>query len=63
MCVVYFKGGIPGADFAEQLLEAVRAKKDIDDLQAILNTVPANATGQEDLNQDGNEKFLTLCLK
>lgn len=46
------QGEIPGADVAEQLLEAVRAKKDMDDLQAILNTVPANATGQEDLNQD-----------
>lgn len=35
----------------------------MDDLQAILNTVPANATGQEDLNQDGNEKCLTLCFE
>ena len=41
----------------------MRAKKDMDDLQAILNTVPANATGQEDLNQDGNEKCLTLCFE
>lgn len=39
--------GIPGADIAKQFLEAVRAKKDIDDLQTILNSVPANAIGQE----------------
>ena len=46
---------IPGADVAKQLVEAIKAKKDIDDFQTILNSIPANATGLEDVNPDGNE--------
>lgn len=46
------EGELPGADVAKQLLEAIRAKKDVDQLQTILNNIPANATGQEDLNAD-----------
>ena len=34
-------------------MEAIKAKKDVDDLQTILNNIPANATGQEDFNTDG----------
>jgi len=46
-------GEIPGADVAKQLVEAIRAKRDVDDLQSILNGIPANATSQEDFNPDG----------
>lgn len=34
-------------------MEAVKAKKDVDDLQTILNAIPANATGQEEFNPEG----------
>ena len=34
-------------------MEAIKAKKDVDDLQTILNNIPANATGQDDFNTDG----------
>ena len=50
----HLTGEVPGADVAKQLVEAIKAKKDIDDFQTILNSIPANATGQEDLNPDGN---------
>lgn len=46
------QGDIPGADIAKQLVEAVKAKKDVDDLQTILNAIPANATGQEEFNPE-----------
>ncbi|XP_078375127.1 nuclear cap-binding protein subunit 1-like isoform X2 [Oculina patagonica] len=46
------QGELPGADVAKQLLEAIRAKKDVEQLQTILNNIPANATGHEDLNSD-----------
>ena len=46
---------------AKNLLEAIRAKKDVDQLQTILNNIPANATGHEDLNTDGmGERFCSL---
>lgn len=51
---LYFMlGELPGADVARNLLEAIRAKKDVDQLQTILNNIPANATGHEDFNTDG----------
>ena len=49
----FLLGELPGADVAKNLLEAIRAKKDVDQLQTILNNIPANATGREDLNTDG----------
>ena len=49
----FLPGKLPGQDIAKQLLEAIRAKKDVDHLQTILNNIPANSTGQEDLNADG----------
>ena len=49
----FLLGELPGADAAKQLLEAIRAKKDMDQLQTILNNIPANATGLEDFNADG----------
>jgi len=48
---------------AKNLLEAIRAKKDVDQLQTILNNIPANATGHEDFNTDGmGERFCSLHL-
>lgn len=49
----FLLGELPGADVAKNLLEAIRAKKDVDQLQTILNNIPANATGHEDFNTDG----------
>lgn len=46
------QGELPGADVARNLLEAIRAKKDVDQLQTILNNIPANATCHEDFNTD-----------
>lgn len=43
-----------GQDKAKELIDAIRAKKDVDHLQTILNNIPVNATGQEDDNADGN---------
>ena len=40
-------------DVAKQLVDAIKAKKEVDDLQTILNKIPANAPGQEDFNPDG----------
>ena len=49
----FLPGVLPGADAAKNLLEAIRAKKDVDQLQTILNNIPTNATGHEDLNTNG----------
>ena len=44
-------------------MDAIRAKKDVDQLQTILNNIPANATGHEDLNADGmGDSFCSLHL-
>lgn len=61
---LYFMlGELPGADVARNLLEAIRAKKDVDQLQTILNNIPANATGHEDFNTDGmSDSFCSLHL-
>ena len=57
----FLLGELPGADVAKNLLEAIRAKKDVDQLQTILNNIPANATGREDFNTDGmGDKFCFL---
>lgn len=54
-------GHLPGADVAKQLFEAIRAKKDVDQLQTILNNIPANATGHEDFNADGIYSLTFFC--
>ncbi|RMX45094.1 hypothetical protein pdam_00014025 [Pocillopora damicornis] len=46
------EGKLAGQDKAKELIDAIRAKKDVDHLQTILNNIPANATGQEDDNAD-----------
>ena len=59
----FLLGVLPGADVAKNLLEAIRAKKDVDQLQTILNNIPANATGHEDFNTDGmGDSFCSLHL-
>ena len=45
--------GLPGGDIAKQLLEAIKAKKDFDELQALLNEISPSANGQAD---DGDGK-------
>ena len=54
-CFFVLSEHLPGADAAKQLIEAIRAKKEIDDLQAILNNIPA-----EDENSDGTV-FVGSC--
>lgn len=56
----FLLGELPGADVAKELLEAIRAKKDVDQLQTILNNIPANASGHEDLNSDGINIFFSF---
>lgn len=48
------EGKLAGQDKAKELIDAIRAKKDVDHLQTILNSIPANATGQEDENSDAS---------
>ncbi|CAH3163167.1 unnamed protein product [Porites lobata] len=54
------QGEIPGADTAKQLAEAIKAKKDVDDLQTILTSVPANATDQKDFSSDVADQTFPL---
>jgi len=40
--------GLPGGNIAKQLLEAIKAKKDFDELQTLLNEISSSASGQAD---------------
>jgi hypothetical protein len=40
--------GLPGGDIAKQLMEGIKAKKDFEELQALLNEISLNANGQTD---------------
>lgn len=53
--------GLPGGDIAKQLLEAIKAKKDFDELQTLLNEISSSATGQAD-DADGKNDT-TVLLK
>lgn len=44
--------GLPGGDIAKQLMEAIKAKKDTEELQALLNEISAGANGQAE-DSDG----------
>ncbi|EDO33158.1 predicted protein [Nematostella vectensis] len=51
----FSKDGLPGGDIAKQLTEAIRAKKDPEELQALLNEISTSsggATGDDDDNDD-----------
>ncbi|KAK3733283.1 hypothetical protein QZH41_011130, partial [Actinostola sp. cb2023] len=44
----FSEDGLPGGDIAKQLLEAIKAKKDFDELQALLNEISPSANEQAD---------------